>query len=147
MLLKHFFIGLSENQTLNTFARKYGYKLGAQTVVAGENIDEVVKSICVLNSQGISATVVNLGEYVFEKYEALAEKAQILNVIEAIHEHEVDAHISLKPTQLGLDIDYDFCHENLREIVERAAKYDIFVNFDMEDYGHLQPSFDLMDEL
>jgi len=147
MLLKNFFIGLSENQTLNTLAQKYGYKLGAQTVVAGENIDEVVESIRVLNSQGISATVDNLGEFVFEKSEALAAKDEILNVIEAIHEHELDAHISLKPTQLGLDIDYDFCHENLREIVERAAKYDIFVNFDMEDYGHLQPSFDLMDEL
>src|SRR5699024_12376134 len=101
----------------------------------------------VLKSQGSSATVDNSGEFVFEKSEALAVKDQILNVVEAIHEHELDAHISLHPTQLGLDIDDDFCHENLREIVERAAKYDIFVNFDMEDYGHLQPSFDLMDAL
>lgn len=58
MLLKNFLIGLSENQTLNTLAKKYGFKLGAQSVVAGENADEVVESIRVLNSQGISATIV-----------------------------------------------------------------------------------------
>lgn len=58
MLLKNFLIGLSEDQTLNTLAKKYGYKQGAQSVVAGENADEVVESIRVLNSQGISATIV-----------------------------------------------------------------------------------------
>ena len=68
-------------------------------------------------------------------------------MIEAIHEHGVDAHISLKPSQLGLDIDYDFCIENIKEIVPEANKYGIFVNFDMEDYARLQPSFNMLDEL
>ena len=70
-----------------------------------------------------------------------------MEVIEAIHEHEVDAHISLKPSQLGLDIDIDFCLENLKEIVAKAKSYEIFINFDMEDHARLQPSFDLLDEL
>src|SRR5690625_6528339 len=68
-------------------------------------------------------------------------------MIEAIYKHDVDAHISLKPSQLGLDIDYDFCLNNLEEIVKKADEYDIFVNFDMEDYPRLQPSFDIIDEL
>lgn len=68
-------------------------------------------------------------------------------MIEAIHENQVDAHISLKPSQLGLDIDYSFCLENVREIVERASQYGIFVNMDMEDSKRLQPSFDILDEL
>jgi proline dehydrogenase len=146
-LLKDVFIGLSQNQFLNSAAKKYGLKLGAQTVVAGTNIAETIQSIKELNAHGISCTVDNLGEFVFEKEEANAAKEQILQVIEAIHENGVDAHISLKPTQLGLDIEYDFCLENLREIVAKAATYDIFINFDMEDYGHLQPSFDMLDEL
>lgn len=146
-MLKDFFIGLSQNQFLNSAAKKYGLKMGAQSVVAGTNIPEVIKSIKELNAQGISCTVDNLGEFVFKKEEATEAKDQILNVIEAIHENKVDAHISLKPTQLGLDIEYEFCLSNLREIVDRASRYDIFVNFDMEDYGHLQPSFDLLDEL
>lgn len=144
---KNFFISLSENKMLNTAAQKWGLKLGAQSVVAGTNVEEMIASVKDLNRQGISATIDNLGEFVFDKAEATAAKEQILQVIEAIHAHEVDAHISLKPTQIGLDIDYDFCKENLREIVEKASAYDIFINIDMEDYGHLQPSFDLIDEL
>ncbi|GEN30027.1 proline dehydrogenase [Cerasibacillus quisquiliarum] len=145
--IKNFFLYLSENQMLNKGARRWGLKLGAQSVVAGTNIPEMIESIKKLNQHGISCTIDNLGEFVFEKEEATQAKEEILRVIEAIHEHEVDAHISLKPTQLGLDIDYDFCLANLKEIMEKAKSYDIFVNMDMEDYDHLQPSFDLLDEL
>lgn len=147
MLLRDFFITLSENQFLNSAAQKYGLKMGAQSVVAGTNIQEVIKSIKKLNTQGISCTVDNLGEFVFEKSEATSAKEQILAVIEAIHEEGVDAHISLKPSQLGLDIDIDFCYDNLYEIVAKASEYAIFVNFDMENYDRLQPSFDMLEEL
>ncbi len=146
-MLKDIFMGLSQNQLLNSAAKKYGLKLGAQNVVAGTNVEETIQSIKELNAHGISCTVDNLGEFVFEKSEANAAKEQILSVIEAIREHEVDAHISLKPSQLGLDIDYHFCLENLREIVAKAHSYGIFVNFDMEDHVRLQPSFDILEEL
>ncbi|WP_172371972.1 proline dehydrogenase family protein [Sporosarcina jiandibaonis] len=146
-LVRDFFMGLSQNQLLNSAAKKYGLKLGAQNVVAGTNVAETIESIKKLNAQGISCTVDNLGEFVYEKDEAIKAKESILEVIEAIHTHEVDAHISLKPSQLGLDIDYDFCYENLREIVEKANSYSIFVNFDMEDHERLQPSFDILETL
>lgn len=146
-MLKDLFMGLSQNQFLNSAAKKYGLKMGAQSVVAGTNIEEAIKSIKELNAHGISCTVDNLGEFVFQKEEATAAKEQILKVIEAIHENQVDAHISLKPTQLGLDIDYTFCLENVREIVDLANQYNMFVNIDMEDFKHLQPTFDLLDDL
>jgi proline dehydrogenase len=146
-MLKDIFIGLSQNQFLNSTAKKYGLKLGAQSVVAGTNIPEVIKSIKELNAQGISCTVDNLGEFVFKEEEATAAKEQILKVIDAIQENKVDAHISLKPTQVGLDIDYQFCLNNVREIVDSAHRYDIFVNIDMEDFKHLEPTFHLLDDL
>ncbi|GLB58954.1 proline dehydrogenase family protein [Cytobacillus sp. NCCP-133] len=146
-MLKDLFIGLSQNEFLNTAAKKYGLKLGAQNVVAGTNLDEAIQSIKELNAHGISCTVDNLGEFVYKKEEAAEAKKQIIEVIEAIHTNQVDAHISLKPSQLGLDIDYVFCLENVKEIVDRASKYDIFVNMDMEDSKRLQPSFDILDEL
>ena len=146
-LVRDFFIGLSQNQILNSAAKKYGLKLGAQHVVAGTNVAETIESIKKLNAQGISCTVDNLGEFVYEKEEALEAKRSILEVIEAIHAHEVDAHISLKPSQLGLDIEYDFCFDNLKEIVAKAKSYDVFVNFDMEDEARLQPSFDILKTL
>ena len=146
-MLKDIFIGLSQNQILNGAAKKYGLKLGAQNVVAGTNVEETIESIKELNAHGISCTVDNLGEFVYQEEEAIEAKEQILEVIEAIHDHKVDAHISLKPSQLGLDIDYDFCLNNLKEIVDKANSYGIFVNFDMEDHARLQPSFDILDEL
>jgi proline dehydrogenase len=146
-MLKDLFMGLSQNQFLNSAAKKYGLKMGAQSVVAGTNIEEAIKSIKELNAHGISCTVDNLGEFVFKKEEATEAKTKILQVIEAIHENNVDAHISLKPTQIGLDIEYSFCLENLREIVHLANAYDMFVNIDMEDFGHLEPTFKLLDEL
>lgn len=147
MIVKDFFIALSENQLLNRAAQKYGLKMGAQTVVAGTNIDETIESIKELNKYGISCTVDNLGEFVSDKDEAVKAKNQILQVIEVIYENKIDAHISLKPSQLGLDIDLDFCSDNLLEIVEAAAKYDIFINIDMENHSRLQPSFDIVDQI
>src|SRR3954463_12325358 len=119
-MLKDLFIGLSQNQLLNNAAKKYGLKMGAQSVVAGTNIPEVINTIKELNAQGISCTVDNLGEFVFKKEEAASSKEQIIKVIESIHENQVDAHISLKPSQVGLDIDYTFCLNNIREIVHLA---------------------------
>lgn len=146
-MLRNFFIGLSQNQLLNDAAKKYGLKLGAQQVVAGTTIPDMMESIKELNRQGISCTVDNLGEFVSDKQEATKAKEQILGVIDAIHEQQADAHISLKPSQLGLDIDYEFCKNNLRDIIESAKECEIFVNFDMEDSSRLQASFRLVDEL
>jgi proline dehydrogenase len=146
-ILKDFFIALSQNQVLNGAAKKYGLRMGAQSVVAGTNIPEVIQSIKELNSKGISCTVDNLGEFVFKEEEATEAKGKILNVVEAIHESKVDAHISLKPTQLGLDIDYSVALNNVKEVVDKANEYNMFVNIDMEDSSHLDITLRLVDEL
>lgn len=147
MAFRDVFIGLSENELLNASAQKYGLKFGAQSVVAGTNIDELITSIRELNANGISATINNLGEFVFTEEEAVRAKEEILAALDALHAAEVDAHLSVKPSQLGLDVDIDFCYDNLYEIIERANSYGIFVNIDMETYERLQISFDMLEEL
>ncbi|WP_274308309.1 proline dehydrogenase family protein [Solibacillus daqui] len=147
MALRDFFISLSENEALSTAAQNYGFKLGAQHIVAGANLQEVIESVRTLNEQGIACTIDNLGEFVTEEATATQAKDEILALIEAIHSEQLNAHISLKPSQLGLDIDIDFCYDNLREIVEHANQYGIFVNFDMEDSPRLQMTFDMIEEL
>ncbi len=146
-MLKDFFIGLSENQFMNNAAQKYGFQLGAQQVVAGTNIEEMIESVKELNQAGISCTIDNLGEFVFEKGEAIKAKEQILAVVDAIQEHKVDAHISIKPSQLGLDIDFEFCEQLIEEIVKRAKDNGIFVNFDMENHTRIEPTYRLLDDL
>lgn len=147
MALRDFFISLSENQKLSNTAQQYGLKLGAQNVVAGTTIPEVLKSIEELNAKGISCTVDHLTNFVADEAQATQAKNEILALIDAIHAKEVDAHISVQPAQLGLDIDIDFCYDNLREIVAHAENYGIFVNVNMADHQHLQSTFDMVEEL
>lgn len=147
MIIKHFFLYLSQNQALNHMAENYGLALGAKNVVGGTNTEEMVAHVKALNEAGLGVTVDRLGEFVTDKRVALDFKEEILGVIEAIHKNQLNAHISVKPTQLGLGVDKDFCFENLREIVHAAAAYDIFVNFDMEDYPNVQSTYDIINIL
>lgn len=147
MDLRDIFISLSENEFLNENAKKYGTKLGAKTIVAGTNIEEMVASVKQLNAKGIAATIDTLGEFIFEETKAIEAKTNILAVIDTIESEQLNAHISLKLSQLGLDIDIDFAYDNLREIVERASTSNIFINIDMETYDRLQISFDMLEEL
>src|SRR5690625_366070 len=146
-IAKDFFIALSNNKFLNRSAKKWGYSLGAEQFVAGTDIDSVMKSVKRLNNMGISCTVDNLGEFVTKKSESTAAKNKIIQVIDRIHSEEVSCHISVKLTQLGLDIDEEFCLENMREIVSAADKYGIFINIDTEDYGHYAPTMRVLNEL
>lgn len=147
MDLRDIFMNLSENEILNENARKYGSKLGAKTIVAGANIEEMIDSVKRLNEKDIAATIESLGEFILDEEKAIEAKNTILQVIEAIELEQLDAHISLKLSQLGLDIDIDFAYDQLREIVERANESNIFVNIDMETYDRLQISFDMLEEL
>lgn len=143
-LTRDFFIALSNNQFLNTNAKKWGFRLGADKFVAGTDIDSVVNVVKEINKKGISCTLDNLGEFVFEESEATQAKEDILEMIEKIHEEKLDCHVSVKMTQLGLDIDQNFCISNMSEILSAAANYDIFVNIDMEKYEHYQKTLDVL---
>ena len=147
MVLRNVLMNLSENEMLNAAAQKYGLKIGAESVVAGTNLEEMIESVKKLNAQGIEATIDNLGEFVYDEAIATKAKDEILEVIDAIQTHGLNAHISVKPSQVGLDIDIDFCYDNLREIVEHAAQYGMFVNLDMENYARLQSTLDMLQEL
>src|SRR5690625_4978147 len=144
---RDFFIALSNNELLNKNAQKWGYRLGAEQFVAGTDIDSVMKSVKRLNDKGISCTVDNLGEFVTEKSESTAAKNKIIQLIERIYKEKVSCHVSVKLTQLGLDIDEEFCLENMREIVKTANQYNIFINIDTEDYDHYAPTMRVLDEL
>lgn len=144
---RNFFMYLSKNKLMNEAAKKWGLKLGASKVVAGTDIPSVVKSIQALNAKGISVTVDHLGEFVFDRHEATEAKNDCLQMIRTIEEANLDCHLSVKLTQIGLDVDYDFCLENITEIVDLAAQKNIFVNIDMEDYAHYEQTLEILNTL
>ncbi len=146
-MLRETFIQLAENQTLNAAAQKYGLKLGAQKVVAGTNLQEMIATVKKLNAKGIEATIDQLGEFVLDEQTARQCKDGIIDVIDAIVEHNLDAHITLKASQIGLDVDIDLCYDHLFEIVEYASTHGIFVNVDIEDYERLHATLDMVEEV
>ncbi|MBM4760947.1 proline dehydrogenase family protein [Bacillus sp. B15-48] len=146
-ITRDFFIQLSNNKFLNEKAKKYGFRLGAERFVAGTTIESVAKKIKEMNRRGISCTVDHLGEFVSDKSEARAAKNKIIQVVQRIFEEKLDAHISVKLTQLGFDIDDEFCYENIKEIVDVAAKYDIFINIDMESYKYYERTLHIVNRL
>jgi proline dehydrogenase len=147
MVLRNFFLFLSKNKTLNKSAKKWGLKLGAKHVIPGETIESAIDAVRKLNEQGLVCTVDHLGEFVFNREEAIESTDYCVRTIEAIAESGVNCNLSLKLTQLGLDIDHNLCRDNMRKILATAARYNIFVRIDMEDYSHLDATLDLLAEL
>ncbi|EGQ3525117.1 proline dehydrogenase [Staphylococcus pseudintermedius] len=147
-LVKHFFIALSNNAFLNSAAKIIGPSLGANRVVAGNTIDDVIKTIKRLNEKNISATVDNLGEFVNNERDAIEAKNNILKVMEAIHKHQLDAHMSVKLSQLGSEFDRALAYRNIHQIVSKAQEYDhMHINIDTEKYDSLFDITQTLDRL
>jgi len=104
----------------------------ARRFVAGDTHDDALAVAADLNSQGFRVTLDLLGESVSERAEAERAAEEYAESLELIERSDADTTISLKLTQLGLDIDEDFCAENLRRIVARADELGNFVRIDME---------------
>jgi proline dehydrogenase len=79
------------------------------------------------------ATLDVLGENVSTREESLAAVRECEEVLHSIHQHHLGANLSMKLTQFGLKIDGNFCHSNVRRLLEIASGYNNFVRIDMED--------------
>jgi proline dehydrogenase len=110
-----------------------GFRQVTRRFIAGETIAEAVSAIRALNQLGIRATLDHLGESTTSPPQAVADAEEYLRVLQAIEESSIDSNISIKLTQLGLDIDESFCLENTRRLVAEAHRRNIFVRIDMED--------------
>jgi proline dehydrogenase len=106
----------------------------ARRYVAGETLDDAVRTLREMNDEGAMGTVDVLGEEVREEARAESAVAEYLRLLDRINEEKLDANISIKPTMLGLKIDQALCEKNLLTIVDRAATLDNFVRIDMEDH-------------
>jgi proline dehydrogenase len=115
------------------FAFLPGFKQVTRRFIAGENIDDAIAAIRELNLLGISATFDHLGESTTSEAEAEADVREYFHVLRRIDETGVNSNISIKPTQLGLDISEELCHHNIRRLIEEAKRYGNFVRIDMED--------------
>jgi proline dehydrogenase len=118
----------------------------ASRFVAGETITTACDAVAELNSKGISASLDLLGESVTNEAEARETGRQYLELLDRIAERQLNANVSVKLTALGQDISDALCIEVVREVLERAKRYNSFVRLDMESSAYTDRTIDLFEQ-
>jgi proline dehydrogenase len=135
------------NRAMTKFVSRYGMRLGAGRFVAGEEWEQAAAKVRALNEAGMIATMDYLGESVTDKSAAEAARDTYLDLLGNIASARVEANVSLKLTQMGLDISPAFCLENVRAIAGRAKDLGSFVRVDMEDAARTEATIGLFRDL
>ena len=147
---KALFHGLAQIPTLQRLASKYGMAPGsgfARRFIAGESIEEAVECVKDLPGKGLLLTLDYLGESVSSAAAAAAAADDYAQIIGAIVGSGVERNISLKLTQLGLDVDKATAVDNMRRILEPADANGFFVRIDMENSPYTDATLDILDTL
>jgi proline dehydrogenase len=105
----------------------------ASRYVAGETLDDALRTVTALNAEGAMATIDILGEEVHERDKATWAVDEYIRIFDAIEERGLDSNVSIKLTLLGLRIDEGFCRDNVERVVAAAKRDRNFVRIDMED--------------
>jgi proline dehydrogenase len=121
----------------NRLARKF-----AGRFVAGEAIEQAVGAAGELAQRGITASLDLLGESVTVAAEAMAARDQYLQMLDLLHRAGREVNVSVKLTQMGLDISEDLCRDNMSKILEKAKALGGFVRLDMESSDYTQKTLD-----
>ena len=116
----------------------------SQRFVAGESLDQAVAAARVCNADGMKVSLDLLGESVTNADEARAARDAYLGIFDRIAQEQLDANVSMKLTQLGLDLDLELCQGMVEEIVSRAVGYGNFVRVDMEASAYTQRTIDVV---
>ncbi len=144
-ILRSTFISLSRNQPLRRFseASAAGRRVSSR-FVAGLEIEDVLQATASLNAQGIAATLDSLGENVHTPEEARLSAAIYHQLLDAIGERGLQAHISVKLTQMGMDLSPGLAEQIVGSLVEHAVRVGTFVRLDMEGTTYTQATLDLV---
>jgi proline dehydrogenase len=119
----------------------------SQRYIAGPSLEDAVAVVKALNDAGKMATIDVLGEEITRREEATALLAEYEDVFETIEREQLDSNVSVKLTGLGLNLDHEFCRENVAELVREAAARGNFVRIDMEDSSTTSETLEIYREL
>ncbi len=115
--------------------------------IAGSSLADAQRVVAELNEQGKMATVDVLGEEITQSFEAEAIAGEYVAALEAFERDGLDANVSVKPTGLGLKLDYDLCKRNVERVIAAAEPTNRFVRIDMEDSTTTDDTLRLFREL
>ena len=129
---------LRDRATRTAFVRR-----SVSRFMPGEQIEDAIRAAAELKPQGITTILTKLGENLTGTDEAEQVTQHYLEVLDRIAVSGLDAQISVKPTQLGLDLDRALCERNLDRLIARAEQCNNFVWIDMESSPYVEPTLAL----
>jgi proline dehydrogenase len=138
---------LSERQGVFNFVRRNRLaRKFASRFVAGETVESAVSAAGELKARGITSTLDLLGESVTAEADAVAARDQYLAMLDRMASAGVEVNVSVKLTQMGLDIGEDLCAANFTCILEKAEQVNGFVRIDMEGSDYTQRTLDFFEQ-
>jgi proline dehydrogenase len=153
MILRSFFIALSTNKTFRAFSERSSMgRRVSRRFVAGMTVEEAIAVAEQLNAEGIEATLDSLGESVMQVSQAEESAAVYHRLLDAIAEKKLRANVSVKLTQVGMDIGGhgagpDLAERIVGEMVEHADQADTFVRIDMEGSDYTEATIQMTERL
>jgi len=147
-VLRSFFIALSHNRALRRFSEHsmVGKRLSSR-FIAGMEIEDALRVAEEVNKQGMSVTLDSLGESVTTEAEAGAAAEVYHKLLDAIAARKLNANISMKLTQMGLNISRPLTESIAENVARHAGKTKSFVRIDMEDSSLTQVTMDIVKQL
>jgi proline dehydrogenase len=147
-LLRSAFIALSRNKSLRAFSERssMGRKMSGR-FVAGMSVQEALAACQRVNSEGIAVSLDSLGESVTTEPEAQKSAAIYHQLLDAIAERSLNANVSVKLSQVGMDFDPALAERIVTEMVEHAAAAHSFVRIDMEGSPYTEATIAMTERL
>lgn len=144
VLMRKALLALSTNAWMRETATKTKFvRRSVSRFMPGEELDDALRAAGELKGDGITIIVTKLGENLTGVDEAEQVTQHYLDAFDRIAVSGLDAQVSIKPTQLGLDLDRELCHRNLLRLLERAEARDNFLWIDMESSPYVDPTIEL----
>jgi proline dehydrogenase len=142
--LRKLFLPGSQSRWVRERATRYAFvRRSVSRFIPGERLEDALEAARTLQEQGAGAILTQLGENVADAAEAEQVTRHYLEVLDQVAAASLDAQISVKLTQLGLDLDPQRCLANLTALVERAERGSSFVWIDMEGSDYVDATLDL----
>jgi proline dehydrogenase len=129
---------LRERATKTAFVRR-----SVSAFMPGERLEDAMVAAAGQQQRGVATIFTKLGENVTSAAEAEDVTRHYLDVMDRVSEMRLQAEVSVKPTQLGLDLDKEMCSRNLQRLVDHADDRGNFVWIDMESSPYVDPTLDL----
>jgi len=138
-LMRALLLYLARKEGFKNLMLKFGmFRKMAWRFVAGETLDDAVRVVIEANRQEVRGTLDLLGENTLSLDDARSAAEEIIRILDRIRSERIDCNVSVKLTQLGLDLGTELCLGNLTSIVAHARQLGNFIRVDMEDSSYTE---------